>query len=241
MGRQIVVTLNLDEESLLNEAGMERLDDAISQELGWLHDSGMFVEGWSYVEPEMEKGDVRAQVMSLYQKFSDLKKHSESGCYAIASDMASLERRLEGLVSDEELFVLASKLDDAHGGCFLMELLHDEYVEALADVIENGLYINNNSDFPELSAEDALELLLNADNQVFGTLIEAVAVHNYYRYSPYDYRADKENLGAVFKAIESVAGRGEQSVEIVLEDAKAKSLKIEGDSQRREKNIGLDF
>lgn len=48
--KQIVVTLSIDEEIIMAESGQGTLTDAIGQELGWLRDSGMFVEKWAYVK-----------------------------------------------------------------------------------------------------------------------------------------------------------------------------------------------
>lgn len=45
--RKIVVTLNVNEDILMAEADYtENFAEAISGELGWLRDSGMFVAGW---------------------------------------------------------------------------------------------------------------------------------------------------------------------------------------------------
>lgn len=48
--RQITVTLNVFEDIILEESCCETLGDAISQELGWLRDSGMVVEKWEYTD-----------------------------------------------------------------------------------------------------------------------------------------------------------------------------------------------
>lgn len=48
--RQITVTLNVYEDLILEESGCETLGDAISQELGWLRDSGMCVKEWGYID-----------------------------------------------------------------------------------------------------------------------------------------------------------------------------------------------
>lgn len=53
--KQIQVTLHMDEETLLQESGQSHLEDAISQELGWLHDSGLLVDNWSFVNQGEEK------------------------------------------------------------------------------------------------------------------------------------------------------------------------------------------
>ena len=52
---RITVTLNVDEETMMhgvNRTGADSLEDAISQELNWLRDSGMRVENWAYVDEE---------------------------------------------------------------------------------------------------------------------------------------------------------------------------------------------
>ena len=54
--KRVYVTLIVDENAIKESSGLENLDEAISQELGWLHDSGMFVEGWSFSAPEKGKG-----------------------------------------------------------------------------------------------------------------------------------------------------------------------------------------
>lgn len=50
--RQIAVILNVYEDIILEESGCETLGDAISQELGWLRDSGMCVKEWKYTDKE---------------------------------------------------------------------------------------------------------------------------------------------------------------------------------------------
>jgi len=55
MLKRIAVTLNVDEETIMretDETGADTLDEAISQELNWLADSGMCVENWTYVDEE---------------------------------------------------------------------------------------------------------------------------------------------------------------------------------------------
>ena len=50
---KICVIFEVDEDVLLNEVngtGVETLSEAISQELGWVADSGIIVESWEFVE-----------------------------------------------------------------------------------------------------------------------------------------------------------------------------------------------
>lgn len=53
--KQIHVTFNIDETAIMNESGQANLDDVISQELGWLHNSGISVESWSFAPPAKEQ------------------------------------------------------------------------------------------------------------------------------------------------------------------------------------------
>lgn len=48
--RQITVTLNVFEDILFEESGCDDINDAISQELGWLRDSGMCVKEWGFID-----------------------------------------------------------------------------------------------------------------------------------------------------------------------------------------------
>lgn len=46
---KIKAIIQVHEDEIKAESGLENLDDAIRQELGWLHDSGMVVESWERV------------------------------------------------------------------------------------------------------------------------------------------------------------------------------------------------
>ena len=53
--KKICVVFEIDEDRMMNEVngtGVESLSEAISQELGWVADSGMYVESWKFVEEE---------------------------------------------------------------------------------------------------------------------------------------------------------------------------------------------
>ena len=52
---KINVTLTIDEDAIRAESQQENLQDAINQELGWLYDSGMFVDHWSFDAGEQAK------------------------------------------------------------------------------------------------------------------------------------------------------------------------------------------
>ena len=77
--KRIEVVLNVDEEIILNESGQESLEDAIAQELGWLHDSGLSVESWSFAEPELNRE--QRLVNELLNYFAE--HHDSSELYRI--------------------------------------------------------------------------------------------------------------------------------------------------------------
>jgi len=51
---KIYVTFMVDKETLLKESGQSSLEEAISQEMGWLHDSGIFLDSWSFDAPQVD-------------------------------------------------------------------------------------------------------------------------------------------------------------------------------------------
>lgn len=51
---KIQVTIHVDDDAILKESGQSDLESAIRQELGWLYDSGMSVENWSFLEKDRD-------------------------------------------------------------------------------------------------------------------------------------------------------------------------------------------
>ena len=227
--KEILVRISVDEKAILGEAGQECLEDAITQELGWLHDSGMVVDGWEFVDekelvqavPEPVSNE-KAQVFCTYEELTKLQERPE---YRVAAVMAYLEEHCEPDVplNDEELFVLADKFVEATGSWFGTTASQQEYLIAFADLLECGITTHNNPDFSELGALETRKLLLEADEQVFGTLVESAAVENCYRYLPNDYQVNKQSLNAVEKAIEAVLNGQVASVDEKLADAQEKA------------------
>lgn len=116
-------------------------------------------------------------ILDLFKSISSMRSHDY---YQIAADMAYMQENieLENPLSDGELYTLASKLNEAGGSWFSQPLLHEEYLDAIRYLLEYGIDNTNSPEFPELSADDARKLLLSADNQTFGTLVESVAIDN---------------------------------------------------------------
>ena len=49
---KIKVIIVVSVEDVKEAAELDSLSEAISRELGWLHDSGMFIESWNYLEDQ---------------------------------------------------------------------------------------------------------------------------------------------------------------------------------------------
>lgn len=52
--KRILVELEVFEEALMAAFESENFEDAVNQELGWLHDSGMICTGWKEVQLHKE-------------------------------------------------------------------------------------------------------------------------------------------------------------------------------------------
>ena len=158
------------------------------------------VYDWSVREKKVS--DPMAETMKVYAELSKLQEREE---YRVAAVMAELQdgERFEPL-ADEDAYVLASKFEEVRGSWFTAEVGYGEFLEALKELLECGVYETNAPEFSELSPEETLKLLLAADNQVFGTMVESAAVRNWYRYEPYGYKLPKEDLNAVEKAADAV-------------------------------------
>ena len=50
IGTASQVIIDVYEETIREESGLDNLNEAIDQELNWLHDSGMAVEAWDYLD-----------------------------------------------------------------------------------------------------------------------------------------------------------------------------------------------
>ena len=113
--RKIHVTLNVDEETILKESDQENLDDAISQELGWLHDSGISVENWSYADPEKEReGQLINNILNYLADHYD-----ESELYQMLHDELEM--------SHEEIGLLGFDLPDCYKEQPSMQTAHIEH------------------------------------------------------------------------------------------------------------------
>lgn len=47
---KIKVIIEVSEKDVKEAVELDSLSEAISRELGWLHDSGMFIESWDYLD-----------------------------------------------------------------------------------------------------------------------------------------------------------------------------------------------
>lgn len=109
--KEITVTLHIDEDVLMNitkDTGVHTLDEAISQELGWLHDSGMSVETWSYREPEIERvPQLSTEETSELSNTKILYLYRDADNYKMMNECV-----IEGVLSKEQLQVILDCLQD---------------------------------------------------------------------------------------------------------------------------------
>ncbi len=67
---KIKVIMDVYEDDIKAESGLDCLDEAIDSELGWLHDSGISVESWDYL----------ARTSRLDNGMPDLEKKGRNPC-----------------------------------------------------------------------------------------------------------------------------------------------------------------
>lgn len=180
------------------EAYIEKQDiDSVLEETPWR----------MYGEPEKEGKE--AEVLAMFNKMDAMQK---SSYFQIASDMFFIRNVIEPNepLSNEKAYQLACKLDEACGGFITIPALHEEFLDALRYLLENGIREGSYQEYPKrspaVSPENTLRLLLKADLQVFGTLIETKTVDNQRRINDPDISFDKEDIHAVQKAVEQFAG-----------------------------------
>ncbi len=154
-----------------------------------------------YGEPERDTAE--AEIFAMYENLSAMRAQPN---FQIAYDMAYIESmiQLDTPLTDKQIYTLASSLDRACGSWMTAAVLHEETLDALRVLLEEGIEENHNPDFEELSPPDTLKLLLSADNQVFGTLVEATAVNNQIHYNEWEYQQEPEDLLAVNNAIRNI-------------------------------------
>lgn len=180
---------------LYKEAYQEKQDiDFLLESASWRN----------YGTPEREGNE--AEVYLLYETICSQRQNP---LYSIASDMAWMEKYVEPEepLTTGELYTLASKLNKAWGEWFTAGLLHEEHLDAIKFLLEQGLREDYCPDFPIASPEETRKLLLTADNQVFGTLVETAAIYNQIHFHQWDYEQDHEDILAVNKAIEKIQNR----------------------------------
>ena len=49
--KQYIIKVTVDEQTVCDISGLEDVDEAVKQESGWLHDSGIFVEYVQEIKP----------------------------------------------------------------------------------------------------------------------------------------------------------------------------------------------
>lgn len=151
----------------------------------------------------VSKEEQYSQVMDLFGKLSDLQSKP---FYQIAEDMAYLQDKvaLDEPLDEFTLYTLACKLDEAGGSYFQEPMLHEERLDAVRYMLENGINERHSPYLPELSPNDTLKFLLSADMPVFGALVEMVATDNQNLYA---VEGNHQDVDLVINAIEAIQDR----------------------------------
>ena len=110
--KRITVTLNIDEAALKAESSLDNLEEAINRELGWLHDSGMFVEAWSFTD--QTPVTVPPQVFVLCEEYEGDDGIREFSIHGISEDKNFLREKMEALIKEDFYGFIKNKGVDDH-------------------------------------------------------------------------------------------------------------------------------
>lgn len=122
------------------------------------------------------------------------------------SNIVYMLKESEDLLSNEEILCLTAKIYEAS---FMTEvpLLTAERVDAVRSLLEYGITENKSPEFPTATREQAKELLLACDIEIFIDLVETVAIDNQRFYAPEYSEPIEERLRPVRNAILSVINK----------------------------------
>lgn len=103
--KQITVTLNVDEDIVMAESGLDNLEEAIRRELGWLLDSGMSVESWSFSDQEKYPSKVHC----LSEEFEGADGIREFEIIALSENKDFLRKLMRAKILADEYGFAADK------------------------------------------------------------------------------------------------------------------------------------
>lgn len=147
------------------------------------------------------------QEAAVYRLFETISAQRELPGYQIASDMVWLQEQIQfddpDPMTPEVLYQLASKLHEASYSWFNEPLLHEEFLDALRWLLEAGINGHYMPQLPELGPRETLEFLLQANKEVFGTLVETVALNSIENYSGVFPTSDFQPVAAAIEAMQN--------------------------------------
>ena len=111
---------------------------------------------------------------------SKLESLSEDPAFSIAKDMFYIKEKIvltTNPLKDSEIYALACKIADAVFQ-FDQPMVHEEYMDGLRRLLEEGLPPFNAHDLTPLNPQDTLQLLLKADRDTFIYLVEMQGIVN---------------------------------------------------------------
>ena len=143
----------------------------------------------------------------VFRLFETISAQRELSGYQIAADMVWLQEEIElddpDPLTPEVLYQLSSKLHKASYCWFTEPLLHEEFLDALRYLLEYGIKDKDLPQLPELGPRETLEFLLQANNDVFGTLVETAAVKYIEHYSRVFSDSDLQPVASAIEAMQT--------------------------------------
>lgn len=100
---KITVTFDVDEDMIKNISNRVDLEDAITQELDWVRQSGLQVEKWHFTENEPKK------LFSLCETYEDEDCVRQFNILGVSEDRKMLQDALQKLVEKDKYGFIAEK------------------------------------------------------------------------------------------------------------------------------------
>ncbi len=134
---KVIVVLDVDENTCKAVAETDNINDAVSGELGWLHDSGMTVERWV---PEQDGAGVD-DIAFLASVRTTLAQYGQEAC-----DAEPLLRKLRAAIKNYGTWVMIAEAAGAVSDLLkkrsaksLLALTDEEFIGEVQDVAEESV------------------------------------------------------------------------------------------------------
>lgn len=211
---EFMVSLELDGQEC-GPVDIARLGQFSIKALSFQNDSKVFSVSPEVLEAYNENLREEAQhsvSISLLEQADALledicKKTNGSELFYLAGILNTMDQE-EVPLEREEMFRMAQRIVDI-SDLGNIPILTAERVDAVCWLLNNGMSVNRSPEFPKASPEQMKEILLTCDIDVFGDIVETVAVDNQYVYGPENPHSQyaQDLRDASVAAIEAVVER----------------------------------